>query len=166
MTRRIYLAGPMTGYPEHNYPAFRAACADLRGQGHYVYSPHETIPQAEEGEDRVGTDVLRRAFAEYCRFICLEADTIVLLPGWEKSRGAKAEQSLARNCGLDVLLYHDPVDMIDILPKEPLCKPMPAHYVAGKALGDGSYEAVPVYGDLAPGADFSRGFNHPSGGKD
>ena len=37
--RRIYIAGPMTGIPEHNYPAFHAAVAKLRAEGYAVTSP-------------------------------------------------------------------------------------------------------------------------------
>lgn len=123
MTRRIYLAGPMTGYPEHNYPAFRDTAAWLRSKGHYVYSPHERLPQTDG--DRVGTVELRQAFNDYCRFICLEADTIVLIPGWKESRGAKAEHQLAINCGLDVIEWEDDVFFYDELASAPLCKPMP-----------------------------------------
>lgn len=93
----IYLSGPMTGYPESNYPAFRAAARQLREMGHRVYNPAEFPHDGDEA-----SFPLRRAFAAYCAFICLEADTIVALPGWEKSRGATAELALARVCGLDV----------------------------------------------------------------
>ncbi|TGA83618.1 DUF4406 domain-containing protein, partial [Pseudomonas aeruginosa] len=30
MIQRIYLAGPMTGLPEHNFPTFHAEAARLR----------------------------------------------------------------------------------------------------------------------------------------
>ncbi len=79
----IYLAGPMTGYLNFNYPFFEKAAERLRNDGHKVYSPHEY--------SYTGTFPIRKAFAEYCKFICEEADTIVLLPGWEKSLGVSAE---------------------------------------------------------------------------
>lgn len=96
--RVIYLSGPMTGLPEYNYPLFRRVAAELRARGHRVYNPAE-FPHKGAPEEFP----IRRAFAAYSSFICLEADTIVLLPGWEKSRGATAERALADNCGLEAI---------------------------------------------------------------
>lgn len=94
----IYISGPMTGLPNFNYPKFNAVAAKLRAQGHRVYNPAE-FPHDGDLEDFP----LRMAFASYCNFICLEADTIYMLDGWEKSKGATVEHSLARVCGLDVV---------------------------------------------------------------
>jgi len=101
MKKTIYLSGPMKGYPQSNYPLFHAVAAELRHAGNKVYNPAEY--QHDGGFD---TFPRRQAFAEYSRFICLEADTIVLLPGWEKSLGVSAELALAKNCGLTVEEYH------------------------------------------------------------
>ena len=38
---RLYLAGPMTGLPLWNFPAFATAAAALRADGHTVFSPAE-----------------------------------------------------------------------------------------------------------------------------
>lgn len=98
--RIIYLSGPMTGLPEFNYPAFHSAAGRLRNAGHHVYNPAEYVHNEAEFP-------LRRAFAEYSAFICLRADTIVLLPGWENSLGVSAELALAKNCKLDVIEYRE-----------------------------------------------------------
>jgi hypothetical protein len=96
--RTIYLSGPMKGYPESNYPLFNRVAGELRAQGHKVYNPAE---YPHDGP----TFPIREAFAAYSAFICREACTIVLLPGWEESKGATAEKALADNCGLDVIEY-------------------------------------------------------------
>ena len=36
---RVYICGPMSGYPEHNYPAFDAAEEVLKEQKHIVINP-------------------------------------------------------------------------------------------------------------------------------
>ena len=96
--RKIYLSGPMSGLPENNYPLFNKAARALRDAGHDVYNP------AESGWFEKGP---RAAFAAYSRYICEEADTLVLLPGFIKSVGVSAELALARNCGLDAYTWPD-----------------------------------------------------------
>ncbi|TJW14480.1 MAG: DUF4406 domain-containing protein [Mesorhizobium sp.] len=91
----IYLAGPMRAHADLNYPAFNAAASELRKQGHFVFSPPETIP--------FDTDI-RRAMAIDTAWICTYADAVALLPGWESSAGATAEQALAKAIGIKVIL--------------------------------------------------------------
>lgn len=98
MARVIYLSGPMKGYPQSNYPMFHAVADELRGAGHRVYNP-AVFSHSEK------VFPIRKAFAAYAKFICEEACTIVLLPGWEKSKGATCERALADNCGLQILEY-------------------------------------------------------------
>lgn len=82
---RIYLAGPMTGYPDLNYPAFAGATAFLRQLGHHVISPAELNPiDTEYG----------RAMRNDIRAVC-DVDAIATLPGWEKSAGATTEFQIA-----------------------------------------------------------------------
>lgn len=37
----VYIAGPMSGKKDYNYPAFEAAAAEIRAAGYNVISPHE-----------------------------------------------------------------------------------------------------------------------------
>lgn len=90
----LYLAGPMTGLPDFNYPAFFAAADALRQAGYTVLNPadiglHPTWTWADYM--RVGLETLMT-----------QADAVAVLPGWESSRGARLEVRLARRCGLRV----------------------------------------------------------------
>lgn len=108
----IYLAGPMRGYPNFNFPAFDYAAGKLRAQGHEVFSPAErdrTVhgdkleQNATGNEDEAASNVgfsLREALKADMVYICDFAEGIALLPGWEKSSGANAENALAVALGL------------------------------------------------------------------
>lgn len=113
---KVYLAGPMRGYNEFNFPAFHAAAKKLRTLGHDVFSP------AERDNERHGVDIskgnltgseeeaasnfgfsLREALGEDVAWICANAQAIALLPGWEKSTGAVAERALGKALGLEIV---------------------------------------------------------------
>lgn len=87
---KIYLAGPMRNIPEFNFPAFNAAAAKLRAEGHEVYNPAEEEPGKS----------YREYLAADLAWICAEAEAIALLPGWEGSSGARAEFVTAHALGL------------------------------------------------------------------
>ncbi|MHB8147995.1 MAG: DUF4406 domain-containing protein [Vulcanimicrobiaceae bacterium] len=93
---RIYLAGPMTGYPDHNKPAFDVAARALRQLGHDVTTPAE-IARAHPGASLVSLIPLDLAA------VC-QADAVVLLPGWERSKGVALEKHAAEYCGVRVVL--------------------------------------------------------------
>ena len=88
---RIYLAGPMSGLPDLNYPAFNAKAAELRAQGHHVENPAENpVPACGSWQG-----YMRMAVAQL-----VTCEVIFLLPGWEKSKGARVERDLARRLGI------------------------------------------------------------------
>jgi hypothetical protein len=93
--RKIYIAGPMTGVPEHNFPAFHAAASRLRQAGWHVINP------AENFEGRI--DLPREAYIRADVALMVDCTTLALLPGWEQSRGAKLEYLLAREMGMAIL---------------------------------------------------------------
>lgn len=98
MKQLTYLAGPMTGLPYYNYPAFHAAAAKLRAMGHTVLNP------AENPAPPCGTwqAYMRMALAQL-----VQCQSIVMLPGWGYSRGAMIERELALSLGMEVVLFED-----------------------------------------------------------
>lgn len=107
---KVYLAGPMSGIPEHNFPAFRAAAADLRERGIEVESPVE-MDEADgfrEGEANVpsGSDVWARFLLRDLEVIGRpDVEAVVVLPGWESSEGAGHETRWARSLRKPILAY-------------------------------------------------------------
>lgn len=97
-----YLSGPMTGLPDFNRPAFHAAAATLRAQGHVVINPAEV----DLGPDATWADYMRIHLAEIARRVT----QVFVLPGWESSRGAQLEVHVARALGLPVVPVPAPVD--------------------------------------------------------
>lgn len=125
---RIYIAGPMTGLPDFNFPAFNFEAALLRNQGLHVENPaeHGTVDGAE--------------WADYLRYDIGRLATcgaIYLLKGWENSKGAQLEVHIARTLGMEVM--YAPGAM-SVLQAERRQRPMP---VVAQAPQPG-YVLVPV----------------------
>lgn len=100
----VYLAGPMTGYPEFNFPAFRAATARLRAAGWDIRSPHEW-DEAENG-GRAPTKEEAKPWSYYLRRdlrLLLECEAVAVLPGWRESKGASLEVHTASALGMAIL---------------------------------------------------------------
>lgn len=100
---KVYLAGPMTGLPQFNFPAFDAAEAKLRLLGHDVFNPAQMDRDLgfDPASSSVTNEFLRDALRRDLSAIC-ESDAIAMLSGWEKSGGARIEWMLAVHLGLKI----------------------------------------------------------------
>jgi hypothetical protein len=87
---KIYIAGPMTGHPDMNYPAFHAAAAELRALGHVVINPAENPEPAGATPRQKWLGYMRISIAQMTT-----VDAVCMLPGWEKSSGALKEHTIA-----------------------------------------------------------------------
>jgi hypothetical protein len=92
---RVYIAGPMTGLPEYNFPAFRAAAIRLREFDFDVISPVEI----DHGPGKPGSHSAQHYLRNDLRAL-IDCDGIALLPGWEQSIGARCEAAVALTLGL------------------------------------------------------------------
>lgn len=102
---RIYLSGPMSGLPEHNFPAFNAKAAELRAHGYDVVNPVDVNPDPGKS----WTDCLRDDIAALTT-----CNAIWMLDGWQNSKGATLERHIADRLGFAVLF--DPLTLDNLNP--------------------------------------------------
>jgi len=97
----IYLAGPMRGLAEFNFPAFDAIRDQWVRWGFTVISPADIDRAGGIGDvNDPKPFVYRDLFA--LLLVASRKGSIVMLPEWEKSTGATAEFFLARWLGLRI----------------------------------------------------------------
>lgn len=109
--KKIYIAGPMRGLPEYNFPAFDAAKKELEAIGWEVVSPADLDRQAGFDPSSLPWDFDWDTLpANFSLHDAIERDVhalkqcqaIYLLEGWKDSKGAQAEKALAEWLGLEV----------------------------------------------------------------
>jgi len=104
----VYVAGPMTGYTDYNFPAFDNAERILKSRyGCSVVNPAQV--DRAVGVHSVMEGRGKREMIEF--FMDLNATTIkkctavVLLDGWSGSAGARHEYAMADRLGIKVLCW-------------------------------------------------------------
>ncbi|HYF73559.1 MAG TPA: DUF4406 domain-containing protein [Nocardioides sp.] len=91
---KVYIAGPMTGYPDFNYPAFFRAAEKLQAVGIEPINPARM--DGREG-CKTWLDFMRASLIDIAN-----CDGIATLPAWGDSRGAALEVHIARSLDLPV----------------------------------------------------------------
>lgn len=97
-----YISGPMTGYDQLNFPRFYEAERVLR-EKHQL----DVLNPAAFGDADGWSAALRRDLR-----LLTEADAIVMLEGWEDSRGANLELHVAKHLGLRVGYLNNSNDLV------------------------------------------------------
>lgn len=125
--RACYIAGPMAGLPDSNFPAFRQAESVLEAEGWTVLNPATGVPDKILAKaERLGaafrdTPDYRALMRRDIEWV-MAVDAVFLLPGWEKSRGATCEALVAQMLGRSVNTFEDrmPVPPLQASIVEPL----------------------------------------------
>lgn len=103
----IYIAGPMTGYKDYNYPKFFEIDEKLVNLGWKTVNPAR-VADSLGGQDAFLADKNTEiAILKEQKSQLMKCDAIVLLDGWTKSPGSRIELKLALENNLDVYLEHD-----------------------------------------------------------
>jgi dATP/dGTP diphosphohydrolase/uncharacterized protein DUF4406 len=117
--KKVYIAGPMRGIKDFNFPAFFEAEEKLRARGYEVFNPARRDEEhygagitkiasgsEEEAAAKTGFNI-REALGADCDWITKHADMVVFLPGWENSTGCQAEHALAVALHLEIKTLHE-----------------------------------------------------------
>lgn len=90
--KRIYIAGPMTGYEGFNHDEFNKVSFDLSFEYESVLNPASLPKGLTQGQ-----------YMDICFAMIRAADAIYLLKGYEESKGAMAELAYAERLGLEII---------------------------------------------------------------
>lgn len=106
LDRTYYLSGPISGDIESNTRKFVEACVELRARGYKIVSPVEVC------DEQLATTKQAPDWQWYMRrdieaMVSDEVEGIIMLPGWENSRGAKVELSIARALSYRCFTYEE-----------------------------------------------------------
>ena len=97
---RTYIAGPMSGLPQYNKPAFLEAQLHLELAGREVRNPvHNGLPESAPWGEHMRADLR----------MLLDCECVHMLDGWQHSRGAQLEHAVAVSLGMRIE-YEGPGD--------------------------------------------------------
>lgn len=111
---KAYIAGPMSNHPQYNVPAFLDAQKDLDSREDIetqlpvdLNDPKvvEKLLAAETGTEVASGQTWGELLALDLELIEAKCDTIVVLPGWQRSRGARLETFFGRLLDYPILHY-------------------------------------------------------------
>lgn len=102
---RLYIAGPMRGYPDNNTAAFYKAEWELRK----CWITVEDIfnPARYDRENNHDITQIRQLMKADLNWICDRATHVLFLDKWWESLGSKTEDALARCIGIPAMLVEE-----------------------------------------------------------
>lgn len=101
---KVYISGPMTGHKDQNKAVFAKAEKFLIEHGFEVINPHK-ISQDDPYDWQ---KCMRADIAELLR-----CKYIAMLPGWESSKGALVEYTLAQGLAMQILYLNFKIGMVN-----------------------------------------------------
>lgn len=94
--RRVYISGPMTGKPGHNFAAFDEAAEKLEAAGFRAENPADKgVLHNDDGTEWTWSQYLKLDIE-----LLVRCDGVLMLDGWGDSEGACLERHIALSLGL------------------------------------------------------------------
>lgn len=99
--KTTYIAGPITGMKDLNFPAFFAMEEKLKDIG------VENVLNPASNKKDPNTTSWKEFMVDAIDMV-MRSEQVVFLEGWEKSKGARVEMELAIGLGLPIFFERDP----------------------------------------------------------
>lgn len=104
--KKIFLSGPMTGYPGYNFQRFNLVEKQLAAAGIECVNPVHICKKYKEKDVLSDKTVFDKMVAEQ-QFAESECDAILLLDGWQMSKGVRLELKIALDMDMKIYLEED-----------------------------------------------------------
>ena len=109
---KIYIAGPMSGKEDWNFPAFFETETQLKMLGHEVINPARNDGENVEAA-LISAGSPERPNNSWSYYMkrdlpnVLSVDAVCVLPGWQSSKGASLEVYVAEEVGIPLLILRE-----------------------------------------------------------
>lgn len=109
--KKVYISGPMTGLENLNFDKFEEAEEKLKKFNFEIFNPHKLSEfKTEEFKELIKDQKSHIVWEHYMKvdiqIMLRECEFLVVLPGWEHSRGATMEIFIAKSLGMIVIDYN------------------------------------------------------------
>lgn len=101
---RVFLSGPMTGIEDYNFPLFNSVAQLLREAGYEVVNPVDICLKYKKERVLADKAVFNAMIAEQQQAEAT-CSLLVLLPGWENSKGVRLELKTACERDIEIIQW-------------------------------------------------------------
>lgn len=104
--KKVFLSGPMTGYSGYNFQRFNLAEKQLAQAGIECANPVHICKKYKEEHVLADKEVFDKMIAEE-QEAEMGCDAILLLDGWQMSKGVRLELKIALEMDMQIFLEED-----------------------------------------------------------
>lgn len=103
---KIFIAGPMTGIEHFNFPLFDSVAESLRKEGYQVVNPVDVCRRFKKEHVLADKKLFDKMISQQ-QELEKTCNVLLLLPGWEDSKGVRLELKTAIEKDMQIVQWRD-----------------------------------------------------------